>query len=143
MKVITLHQPWAWAIAEGHKTYETRSWKTSYRGLIAIHAGRHWDVATRDWTQMTARKLGIEVPEMLPLGAVLCVCELKAIYRAEELFPHLGTKEAALGNYEAGRFAWRLELKEVFEPIFTPGKQGLKDCNLLHLPASEPSYGKV
>jgi hypothetical protein len=39
MKALTLHQPWATAVAEGIKTIETRSWSTSYRGPLAIHAG--------------------------------------------------------------------------------------------------------
>jgi len=38
MKAITLWQPWASLIACGAKKYETRSWSTSYRGPIAIHA---------------------------------------------------------------------------------------------------------
>lgn len=38
MKAITIWQPWASLIACGAKQYETRSWATSYRGLIAIHA---------------------------------------------------------------------------------------------------------
>lgn len=39
MKIITLKQPWATIIAEGLKYYEFRSWKTSYRGELLIHAG--------------------------------------------------------------------------------------------------------
>ncbi len=39
MKAITIHQPWAWAIAEGYKTVENRTWCTNYRGQLAIHAG--------------------------------------------------------------------------------------------------------
>ena len=39
MKAITILQPWASLIACGAKHYETRSWKTNYRGPIAIHAG--------------------------------------------------------------------------------------------------------
>lgn len=39
MKAITILQPWASLIACGAKQYETRSWKTNYRGPIAIHAG--------------------------------------------------------------------------------------------------------
>lgn len=39
MKVLTLHQPWASLVALGVKTIETRSWSTSYRGPLAIHAG--------------------------------------------------------------------------------------------------------
>lgn len=39
MKALTLHQPWASLVALGVKTIETRSWGTSYRGPLAIHAG--------------------------------------------------------------------------------------------------------
>lgn len=38
MKALTLHQPWASLVACGVKTIETRSWSTSYRGPLAIHA---------------------------------------------------------------------------------------------------------
>lgn len=38
MKAITIWQPWASLLACGAKQYETRSWKTDYRGQIAIHA---------------------------------------------------------------------------------------------------------
>lgn len=42
MRALTIHGPWAWAIAAGHKTVENRSWTTNYRGTLAIHAGiRH------------------------------------------------------------------------------------------------------
>lgn len=38
VKAITIWQPWASLLAMGAKQYETRSWATSYRGPIAIHA---------------------------------------------------------------------------------------------------------
>lgn len=40
MKALTVRQPWASLIAGGTKTIETRSWPTSYRGPLAIHAGK-------------------------------------------------------------------------------------------------------
>lgn len=43
MKVITIKQPYASLIAEGIKEYEFRTWKTSYRGEILIHAGKTID----------------------------------------------------------------------------------------------------
>lgn len=43
MRCITLWQPWASLVAIGAKTIETRSWGTSYRGPLAIHAGQAWD----------------------------------------------------------------------------------------------------
>ena len=40
MTAITIWQPWASLIAVGAKRFETRSWPTSYRGPIAIHAAQ-------------------------------------------------------------------------------------------------------
>lgn len=40
MKAITLHQPWASLVVVGAKTVETRSWATSYRGPLVVHAGK-------------------------------------------------------------------------------------------------------
>lgn len=40
MRAITIWQPWATLLACGAKKYETRSWKTDYRGPIAIHAAK-------------------------------------------------------------------------------------------------------
>lgn len=41
MRALTIRQPWASLIAAGVKTIETRSWATSYRGSMLIHAGKH------------------------------------------------------------------------------------------------------
>ena len=40
IKAISLWQPWANLIAVGAKKYETRSWKTNYRGALLICASR-------------------------------------------------------------------------------------------------------
>lgn len=40
MKVLTVKEPWASLIINGYKKYEFRSWKTSFRGKILIHAGK-------------------------------------------------------------------------------------------------------
>lgn len=48
MKCLTVRQPYASLVAAGVKTIETRSWRTAYRGRIAVHAGREWD---RGWLQ--------------------------------------------------------------------------------------------
>lgn len=39
MKAITVRQPWAAMIVDGEKTVENRSWRTSHRGILLIHAG--------------------------------------------------------------------------------------------------------
>lgn len=43
MKAISLYQPWASLMAHGKKLCETRSWPTSYRGPLLIHAAKKWE----------------------------------------------------------------------------------------------------
>lgn len=38
-RALSIRQPWAWAILYGGKRIENRTWYTSYRGPIFIHAG--------------------------------------------------------------------------------------------------------
>ncbi|MBY4726644.1 MULTISPECIES: ASCH domain-containing protein [Burkholderia] len=40
MKALSIRQPWAWLVAHGHKDIENRSWPTSYRGPLLIHASK-------------------------------------------------------------------------------------------------------
>lgn len=58
MKGLTVKQPWAWAIVNGGKTVENRKQVWSYRGPLAIHAGRTWsdrgavsDLVHHAWAQ--------------------------------------------------------------------------------------------
>lgn len=51
MRAMTVRQPWAWAIVHGGKLVEnrTRNIAGSYRGPVAIHAGKGWsDAGARD-----------------------------------------------------------------------------------------------
>lgn len=40
---LSIMQPWAWLITSGVKQIENRDWRTSYRGAVAIHAGKTMD----------------------------------------------------------------------------------------------------
>lgn len=40
MITLSIRQPWAWLIVNGHKPVENRDWKSSYRGPLLIHAGK-------------------------------------------------------------------------------------------------------
>lgn len=51
MKALTIWQPWASLIANGSKKIETRSWKTNYRGPIAIHAAKNIDTPRCVWEE--------------------------------------------------------------------------------------------
>lgn len=102
MKVLTLHQPWASLVALRVKTIETRSWSTSYRGPLAIHAARRkpdeaqvgdWATFSDDGESWMADHVtgsfsrvprsngraggGFDGPlHRLPLGAIVATCTL-------------------------------------------------------------------
>lgn len=40
MKALSIRQPWAWLIVNGHKAIENRSWRTWFRGTFLIHAAK-------------------------------------------------------------------------------------------------------
>lgn len=40
MKALSIRQPWAWLIANGHKDIENRTWPTKFRGRVLIHASK-------------------------------------------------------------------------------------------------------
>jgi len=142
MKAISLWQPWATAIAVGVKNYETRSWSTSYRGSIAIHAAKKqtrdlkefFDLKCRSGANLHPfRDAGYHSFVMLPFGAIVATADLVSCDRTEDLI--LGYKIVSLeeqwGNYDQGRFGWRLEnVKALPSPLFVRGAQGFFNVDL-------------
>lgn len=86
-KAITIRQPHASLVALGVKQIETRSWATTYRGPLAIHAAKRCVAGTTgEWhvEDDTPRRSDKQYllrgpaawPYRLPLGAVVATCEL-------------------------------------------------------------------
>lgn len=40
MRALSIRQPWAWLIVNGHKDIENRVWSTRYVGPLVIHASK-------------------------------------------------------------------------------------------------------
>ena len=40
MPALSIRQPWAWLIVNGHKDIENRDWPTNFRGRLLVHAGQ-------------------------------------------------------------------------------------------------------
>ena len=131
VKAITLWQPWASLIALGHKKHETRSWPTSYRGPLAIHAAkRPIDFDTRAWlAQLSELYQGIDIPvddESYPLGVIVCTCKLVAVHSTLEAYQKVSIVDASFGDYTPGRYAWELsDVQKLEPPIPVRGAQGL------------------
>jgi hypothetical protein len=147
MKALTLTQPWATLVAIGAKKIETRSWKTSYRGPLAIHAAKGFPKWAREFTTQPICYESIRVyhhieprtPYSLmpgyPLGFVLATCQLVNVLPVEVVdnannvwgvsLEPLSDRERAFGDYSPGRYAWILEdVKQLPEPI--PAKGALQ-----------------
>lgn len=67
---ISIRQPYAWLVANGHKPVENRTWRTHFRGRIAIHAGSKL-APDFDEACEAARAAGIDLPAELPLGGIV------------------------------------------------------------------------
>ncbi|MBK1884667.1 ASCH domain-containing protein [Luteolibacter pohnpeiensis] len=62
MNALSIRQPWAWMIVNGHKDIENRPWKTHYRGQIYVHAAKGMTHDEYGFAADFARKLGVHVP---------------------------------------------------------------------------------
>lgn len=134
MKAITLWQPWATLIAIGAKRIETRSWATSYRGPIAIHAAarRPERFSAAGYTVRAhltkpeyylSRHPGWE-PVGLPRGVVMAIATLTDCVPTEKL--DIDRRERAFGDYTPGRYGWVLsDVHALDQPIPAIGHQRL------------------
>lgn len=73
MKALTISQPYASLIAAGEKFVENRTWSTSYRGPLAIHAG------------LGSNYLSKEALATYPTGVIVAVADLVACRQLGEL----------------------------------------------------------
>lgn len=62
MKALSIRQPWAWLIVNGHKDIENRSWATKYRGPVLIHASKGMTGAEYNDAYHFALEVGIKIP---------------------------------------------------------------------------------
>ena len=153
MKALTLTQPWATLVAIGAKRIETRSWSTSYRGALAIHAAKGFPKWARQFTlepicyesmrrtaRMDLRDKGVPA---YPLGCVMAICRLancipvEVVDNASNVFgvslEPLSERERAFGDYSHGRYAWILEdIQPLHMPIYVNGALGLWEWNALN-----------
>lgn len=102
IRTISLHQPWASAMAFELKRNETRGWQTDYRGPLAIHAAKitnylryylhtRWQSGGIGATIVDALKSkGQERIEQFPLGAIVGVTNVIDCVRVEKVRDKLG-----------------------------------------------------
>jgi activating signal cointegrator 1 len=135
MKTLSIRQPWATLLCLGVKRYETRSWKTGYRGPLAIHAGKELDRLERParvkrFLRELLAKAGYPEPHLLPRGCVIGVADLVDCVPTEAI-AGLTKTDRYLGDFRPGRWAWRFrEARLLNHPLPVRGWLSLFDLDL-------------
>ena len=135
MKALTLWQPWATLVAVGAKQFETRDWRTSHRGPLAIHSAKKWEehqvkICYQEPFRSVLAGTLYDAAADLPRGKVLAITNLENVFPADNLPIELTSHEEAFGHFGEGRFAWQLAVeKRADSPIPARGKPGLWEFN--------------
>lgn len=141
MRILTVRQPWAWAIIHGGKDVENRVRNIAgdYRGPVAIHAAQAWDDAVTwnvNWdVVLDAMKADgaepFDAPWQTQRGAIIGVVDLWAVHRDRDggnCCPHRPSGGPG-GSPWAERGVWHLCLsnaRALREPILYTGALGLR-----------------
>lgn len=111
MKALSIQQPWCYAILNCGKDIENRTWRTSFRGRIRIHAGKTYDKKGEEFL----KRMGFDVPANLPQGALVGEVDIVDCKPVEEV----------VSGWAFGPMCFRLENIEAYdEPIPCKGKLG-------------------
>lgn len=120
MKTLTIKQPWAASIIVKKKDVENRSWSTSYRGPVLIHAGlgafRDFDAMEYISERVSSSSLDLIKTIKVTRGAIIGIAEIVDCVRDSR------SKWAIDGHWH-----WILKNQKNIVPIYTKGKLGLWD----------------
>ena len=131
MLALSVRQPFVQLILLGKKRFETRSWKTAYRGPLAMHTSKVFPEATRQlcrrepFRSHLARE-GFPHSADLPLGVLLGVVDLVDCVPTESVLAELSESERHYGDFRPGRWAWQFaNPRFLSQPQSARGQRGL------------------
>ena len=118
-RALSIRQPWAELILLGRKRYELRSWKTSHRGPILIHAAQRVD-------KLETSMAGLDV-ENLAAGAIVGMVDIVDCEPfTPEIADELRQAQSYFREWVPNLYAWKLERPlRMPEPIPYRGALGL------------------
>jgi hypothetical protein len=120
MHAITLRQPWAFAVMMGAKAIENRTWNTSHRGPLVIHAGRSVEHhLVDDVLARVAAARHLQHGRVRQLWRDYCVSGFVATATL-----HGVTRESE-DPWFAGPYGWLLKDLRPIRPVQARGRQGI------------------
>ncbi len=112
--VLSVKEPWAELIASQRKTIELRTWFTSYRGELYIHASRNTDIEA-------AKKVNLDSDSLIT-GAIICKCTITGVKRyltREELLKDKDKHFAP--DYKIPCYGYTISNVVRIKPFYCPG----------------------
>ncbi|MBA3647806.1 MAG: ASCH domain-containing protein [Chitinophagales bacterium] len=122
-------------VVTGHKTIETRSWQTTYRGRILIHASKSKaGIIFCDkypFTKYINNFSGLPFGAIIGEAAVTDIVKIPDCNYSDYFLNELSIEEKAFGDYTEGRFAWLFtDCKQFLKPIMMRGSLSIWECPL-------------
>lgn len=124
MKVLSVRQPWAWALIFGGKDIENRSWKTKYRGPVAIHTSQ--GMTKKEYSEFLDYVAEMSELENLPLMNVPSFTELDRgkIIGVVDL---VDVVEISDSPWFFGPYGWIITNPRPWTPLKRKGSLGLRE----------------
>ena len=123
MKILSVRQPWAWLIVAGYKPVENRTWRTSYRGPLLIHASQAMEPEDFPMQREWIETCGLVIPEDLPRGAIVGAATLTDVWDKKK-FERPGIR------WFEGPYGFKMEDAVQFhQPIPYRGSLGIREAN--------------
>lgn len=130
IRVLSIRQPWTELVLSHGKDVENRTWTTTWRGVLVLHAGLRWD----DTAAEPAIQHGVRLDQHLPTG-YLGVADLVDVHRGRGCCRPWG---------QTGTYHWRLTNPRRFPaPIPAPGRLGLHRPHPLWMPRLRGAFADL
>jgi hypothetical protein len=115
LKIVTIKQPWAYAIIHLGKDIENRSWAPKYRGPLLIHAGASMRACDFERVCAYAEEDGLPVPQRkdMLLGGIIGRVNLVKVV------------EKSRSKWFGGPYGWVLENPQPLPFYPLKGRLGL------------------
>jgi activating signal cointegrator 1 len=136
VKVLSMIQPWATLLVLRESKYETRTWKTKYRGPLAIHTSQKTDKqACREEPYQSILHQHGYTEKTLPTGVIIATCNLTNCYQVIDDMETAALLENGeivdghdyiMSGCTVGEYVWEVTDMQIL-PTFIPakGKLGL------------------
>jgi len=147
LKALSLKQPWATLVIRGLKKFETRSWKTSHRGRLAIVSSKTFPYELKHLclaepfrgvikppANATPEELQQWYDEEYPIGMLIGTVKLLECHPVAFMQARVSDQERAFGDFGPDRFGWEIVEAKRIVPTAARGSLGLFDVPDLLIP---------